>query len=71
MDSSASETTEQQTSSELKSETTYSTDNTSATLHMEYTDSGKTLELTEDSSEFYKDVFDKKLLVQNDSLRML
>lgn len=66
-DSSASETTEQQTSGELKSETTYSTDNTSATLHMEYTDSDKTLELTEDSSEFYKDVFDKKLLVQNDS----
>lgn len=67
VDSSALETTEQQTSGELKSETTYSTDNTSATLHMEYTDSGKTLELTEDSSEFYKDVFDKKLLVQNDS----
>lgn len=67
VDSSASETTEQQTSGELKSETTYSTDNTSATLHMEYTDSGKTLELTEDSSEFYKDVFDKKLLGQNDS----
>lgn len=67
IDSFASETTEQQTSGELKSETTYSTDNTSATLHMEYTDSGKTLELTEDSSEFYKDVFDKKLLVQNDS----
>ena len=67
VDSSASETTEQQTSGELKSETTYSTDNTSATLHMEYTDSGKTLELTEDSSEFYKDVFDKKLLVQKDS----
>lgn len=67
VDSSASETTEQQTSGELKSETTYSTDNTSATLHMEYTDSGITLELTEDSSEFYKDVFDKKLLVQNDS----
>ena len=67
VDSSESETTEQQTSGELKSETTYSTDNTSATLHMEYTDSGKTLELTEDSSEFYKDVFDKKLLVQNDS----
>lgn len=67
MDSSVSETTEQQTSGELKSETTYSSDNTSATLHMEYTDSGKTLELTEDSSEFYKDVFDKKLLVQNDS----
>lgn len=66
-DSSASETTEQQASGELKSETTYSTDNTSATLHMEYTDSGKTLELTEDSSEFYKDVFDKKMLVQNDS----
>ncbi len=66
-DSSASETTEQQTSGELKSETTYSTDNTSATLHMEYTDSGKTLELTEDSSEFYKDVFDKNLLVQNNS----
>lgn len=43
---------EQQTSGELKSETTYSTDNTSATLHMEYTDSSKTLELTEDSSEF-------------------
>lgn len=67
VDSSASETTEQQTSGELKSETIYSSDNTSATLHMEYTDSGKTLELTEDSSEFYKDVFDKKLLVQNDS----
>lgn len=67
VDSSASETTEQQTSGELKSETTYSSDNTSATLHMEYTDSGKILELTEDSSEFYKDVFDKKLLVQNDS----
>lgn len=66
-DSSASETTEQQASGELKSETTYSTNNTSATLHMEYTDSDKTLELTEDSSEFYKDVFDKKLLVQNDS----
>lgn len=69
VDSSASETAEQQTSGELKSETTYSTDNTSATLHMEYTDSGKTLELTEDSSEFYKDVFDKKLLVQNDSTK--
>ena len=67
VDSSAPETTEQQTSGELKSETTYSSDNTSATLHMVYTDSGKTLELTEDSSEFYKDVFDKKLLVQNDS----
>ena len=64
---SALETAEQQTSGELKSETTYSTDNTSATLHMEHTDSDKTLELTEDSSEFYKDVFDKKLLVQNDS----
>ena len=67
VDSSASETTEQKTSGELKSETAYSSDNTSATLHMEYTDSGKTLELTEDSNEFYKDVFDKKLLVQNDS----
>lgn len=67
VDSSASETTEQQTSGELKSETTYSSDNTSATLHMEYTDSGKTLELTKDSADFYKDVFDKKLLVQNDS----
>lgn len=67
VDSSASETAEQQTSGELKSDTTYSTDNTSATLHMEYTDSDKTLELTEDSSEFYKDVFDKKLLIQNDS----
>lgn len=66
VDSSTPETTEQQMSGELKSETTYSSDNTSATLHMEYTDSGKTLELTEDSSEFYKDVFDKKLLVQND-----
>lgn len=65
VDSSTPETTEQQMSGELKSETTYSSDNTSATLHMEYTDSGKTLELTEDSSEFYKDVFDKKLLVQN------
>ena len=69
VDSSALETTEQQTSGELKSETTYSSDNTSATLHMEYTDSGKTLELTEDSAEFYKDVFDKKLLVQNDSTK--
>lgn len=67
VDSSSSESAEQQTSGELKSETTYSSGNTSATLHMEYTDSGKTLELTEDSSEFYKDVFDKKLLVQNDS----
>ena len=67
VDSTTSGSAEQQTSGELKSETTYSTDNTSATLHMEYTDSGKTLELTEDSSEFYKDVFDKKLLVQNDS----
>ena len=64
---SESETAEQQTSGELKSEMTYSSDNTSATLHMEYTDSGKTLELTEDSADFYKDVFDKKLLVQNDS----
>ena len=61
------ETKLDETSGELKSETTYSTDNTSATLHMEYTDTGKTLELTEDSNEFYKDVFDKKLLVQNDS----
>lgn len=67
VNSSPSESDEQQTSGELKSETTYSSDNTSATLHMEYTDSGKTLKLTEDSSEFYKDVFDKKLLVQNDS----
>ena len=67
VNSSSSESAEQQTSGELKSETTYSSDNTSATLHMEYTDSGKTLELTEDSNEFYKDVFDKKLLVQNDS----
>lgn len=67
VNSSPSESDEQQTSGELKSETTYSSDNTSATLHMEYTDSCKTLELTEDSSEFYKDVFDKKLLVQNDS----
>lgn len=67
VDSSASETAEQQTSGELKPETTYSSDNTSAALHMEYTDSTKSLELTEDSSEFYKDVFDKKLLVQNDS----
>lgn len=66
-DSTTSESTEQQTSGELKSETTYSSDNTSVTLHMEYTDSDKTLELTEDSSEFYKDVFDKKLLVQKDS----
>lgn len=67
VNSSPSESDEQQASGELKSEATYSSDNTSATLHMEYTDSGKTLELTEDSSEFYKDVFDKKLLVQNDS----
>lgn len=67
VNSSSSESAEQQTSGELKSETTYSSDNTSATLHMEYTDSGKILELTEDSNEFYKDVFDKKLLVQNDS----
>ena len=69
VDSSTPETTEQQMSGELKSETAYSSDNTSATLHMEYTDSGKMLELTEDSSEFYKDVFDKKLLVQNDSTK--
>ncbi len=69
VNSSPSESDEQQASGELKSETTYSSDNTSATLHMEYTDSGKTLELTEDSSEFYKDVFDKKLLVQNDSTK--
>lgn len=67
VNSSSSESAEQQTSGELKSETTYSSDNTSATLHMEYTDSTKTLEFTENSSEFYKDVFDKKLLVQNDS----
>lgn len=67
VNSSSSESAEQQTSGELKSETTYSSDNTSATLHMEYTDSGKTLELTEDSADFYKDVFEKKLLVQNDS----
>lgn len=67
VNSSPSESDEQQASGELKSETTYSSDNTSATLHMEYTDSGKTLELTEDSAEFYKEVFDKKLLVQNDS----
>lgn len=66
-DSTTSESTEQQTSGELKSETTYSSDNTSATLHMEYTDSGKTLELTEDSAEFYKDVFEKNLLTQKDS----
>lgn len=69
VDSSPSESDEQQTSGELKSETTYSSDNTSAALHMEYTDSTKSLELTEDSSEFYKDVFDKKLLVQNDSTK--
>lgn len=69
VNSSPSESDEQQASGELKSETTYSSDNTSATLHMEYTDSGKILELTEDSSEFYKDVFDKKLLVQNDSTK--
>ena len=61
------ETKLDETSGELNSEMTYSSDNTSATLHMEYTDTGKTLELTEDSNEFYKDVFDKKLLVQNDS----
>ena len=52
---------------QITSNVSYNADNTSATLHMEYTDSDKTLELTEDSSEFYKDVFDKKLLVQNDS----
>ena len=52
---------------QITSNISYNADNTSATLHMEYTDSGKTLELTEDSSEFYKDVFDKNLLVQNDS----
>lgn len=67
VNSSPSESDEQQASGELKSETTYSSDNTSATLHMEYTDSTKSLEFTEDSNEFYKDVFDKKLLVQNDS----
>ena len=67
VDSSASETTEQQTSGELKSEMTYSSDKTSVTLHMEYSDSTKSLGLTEDSSEFYKDVFEKKLLVQNAS----
>ena len=61
------ETKLDETSGELNSEMTYSSDNTSVTLHMEYTDSDKTLELTEDSAEFYKDVFDKKLLVQNDS----
>ena len=52
---------------QITSNVNYNADNTSATLHMEYTDTGKTLELTEDSAEFYKDVFDKKLLVQNDS----
>ena len=52
---------------QITSNVSYNADNTSATLHMEYTDSGKTLELTEDSAEFYKDVFEKKLLVQNDS----
>ena len=52
---------------QITSNVSYNADNTSATLHMEYTDSGKKLELTEDSAEFYKDVFDKKLLVQNDS----
>ena len=66
VDSSASETTEN-ASGELKSEMTYSSDKTSVTLHMEYSDSTKSLELTEDSSEFYKDVFDKNLLVQNQS----
>lgn len=66
VNSATSETTEN-ASGELKSEMTYSSDKTSVTLHMEYSDSTKSLELTEDSSEFYKDVFDKKLLVQNDS----
>ena len=66
VNSDTSETTEN-ASGELKSEMTYSSDKTSVTLHMEYSDSTKSLELTEDSSEFYKDVFDKKLLVQNDS----
>ena len=66
VNSATSETTEN-ASGELKSEMTYSSDKTSATLHMEYSDSTKSLELTEDSSEFYKDVFDKKLLVQNES----
>ena len=66
VNSATSETTEN-ASGELKSEMTYSSDKTSVTLHMEYSDSTKSLELTEDSSEFYKDVFDKNLLVQNDS----
>lgn len=66
VDSAPSETTEN-ASGELNSEMTYSSDKTSVTLHMEYSDSTKSLELTEDSAEFYKDVFDKKLLVQNDS----
>ena len=66
VNSATSETTEN-ASGELKSEMPYSSDKTSVTLHMEYSDSTKLLELTEDSSEFYKDVFDKKLLVQNAS----
>lgn len=66
VNSATSETTEN-ASGELNSEMTYSSDKTSVTLHMEYSDSTKSLELTEDSAEFYKDVFDKKLLVQNDS----
>lgn len=66
VNSATSETTEN-ASGELKSEMSYSSDKTSVTLHMEYSDSTKSLELTEDSSEFYKDVFDKNLLVQNDS----
>ena len=66
VNSATSETTEN-ASGELKSEMTYSSDKTSVTLHMEYSDSTKSLELTEDSSEFYKDVFDKNLLVQNQS----
>ena len=66
VDSAPSETTEN-ASGELNSEMTYSSDKTSVTLHMEHSDSTKSLELTEDSAEFYKDVFDKKLLVQNDS----
>lgn len=66
VNSATSETTEN-ASGELKSEMSYSSDKTSVTLHMEYSDSTKSLELTEDSAEFYKDVFDKKLLVQNDS----
>ena len=66
VNSATSETTEN-ASGELKSEMSYSSDKTSVTLHMEHSDSTKSLELTEDSSEFYKDVFDKNLLVQNDS----